>query len=61
MKDELNELLNEIELIIVKIAAFDSEEIKFSYKERNDLTQLFHSKIKQAKVLKSRKFVSLAS
>ena len=61
MKDDLNELLNEIEQIIARIAAFDLEEIKFSYKERNDLTRLFHNKINQAKVLKSRGLVSLAS
>lgn len=61
MKGELSGLLNEIELIIAKIADFDSKQLKFSYKERNDLTQLFHNKIKQAKALKSSGLVSLAS
>ncbi len=61
MKDELNELLNEIEQIITKVAAFDKEEIRFSYKERNDLTRLFHHKINQVKALKRRSLVSLAS
>ncbi len=61
MNNELNELLTEIEQIIAKIAAFDSQELKLSYQERHQLTQLFHNKLHQAKQVKLKKQVRLAS
>jgi len=61
MKDELHDVLSDIELIISKIAAFDSAQFKLSYEERHRLTQLFHRKLYQAKAIKNKKITSLAS
>jgi len=61
MKDELHIVLSDIELIISRIAAFDSAQFKLSYEERQRLTQLFHRKLHQAKTIKSKKITGLAS